>query len=497
MLNPLDDRNLHSANILCCIGALATDAAFAGGAATVIGATLSAKEVAKRLPKDKKALARTLRADLVKAFEQARIPEARQSIVHDMIAASVPTQDMILAAGEDPAAVLQAMKKVLRTQTSEPEYHLDNNLSHFANVVGPVLTRLLTDPAITAGLEPYRNRALWEVRAGVADLHDGQAEIKAAQTAHQAQLTDMQAMLQRIAAGQDTSAVPLDYLIDIANLFGGFEGADRAALTNFLQKKAAEYHALKSEVDAIDPGLKRLANLKTAAQDAIARVALEEVEELLEQVQTAELEEAAKTAELRAENALLRGRVDQAYALLCHAADSFPIVDEGEVARRRFEGMKLLYTHGLRYGGTGLPRAIDMLNHTSLGAARETDPDLWAKAQNNLAIALQEQGKRTEGPAGADLLAQAVAAFRDALTVCTRADHPVQWAMTQENLALAEQALAQHDSTPDPRPHLRAALAYVEAALTVYDPDHMSYHFTGATKVREQITAALADLPPA
>ncbi len=34
--------------------------------------------------------------------------------------------------------------------------------------------------------------------------------------------------------------------------------------------------------------------------------------------------------------------------------------------------------------------------------------DLWARAQNNLAIALQEQGKRTTGPEGSALLGQAV-----------------------------------------------------------------------------------------
>ena len=60
----------------------------------------------------------------------------------------------------------------------------------------------------------------------------------------------------------------------------------------------------------------------------------------------------------------------------------------------------------------------------------------WAMTQNNLGIALQEQGKRTQGEAGAALFAQAVAVYEAALTVRTRKDHPMQWAMTQDNICL-------------------------------------------------------------
>ncbi len=80
-----------------------------------------------------------------------------------------------------------------------------------------------------------------------------------------------------------------------------------AELRDLLTKKAEEYCALKSEVNAIEDGLKRLSNLKAAAQDAIARVDLEEVEELLSRVQEVELEEAAKTAALRDR---IRARLD-------------------------------------------------------------------------------------------------------------------------------------------------------------------------------------------
>ena len=61
--------------------------------------------------------------------------------------------------------------------------------------------------------------------------------------------------------------------------------------------------------------------------------------------------------------------------------------------------------------------------------------------QNNLGSALAEKGSRIAGAAGISLLAQAVAAYRQALEVRTRSSLPQGWAMTQTNLGsvLAQQ----------------------------------------------------------
>ena len=115
----------------------------------------------------------------------------------------------------------------------------------------------------------------------------------------------------------------------------------------------------------------------------------------------------------------------------------------------------------------------------------------WAATQNNLAAALSEQGTRTDGAKGADLLAQAVTAYRAALEVRTRDDHPVQWAMPQENIASAELARANHNSCADSQAALNRALSAVNAALTVYDPEHMSYDHGTATRLRDRILARL------
>ncbi len=119
----------------------------------------------------------------------------------------------------------------------------------------------------------------------------------------------------------------------------------------------------------------------------------------------------------------------------------------------------------------------------------------WAQTQNNLGSALGQQGSRTGGAEGTALLAEAAAAYHDALTIRTRDDHPVQWAMTQENLAFTEEAIADHPTTADPRPHLAAALAHLQAALEVYDPEHLPFYHEKATAMRNRIAARLAAAP--
>ena len=89
----------------------------------------------------------------------------------------------------------------------------------------------------------------------------------------------------------------------------------------------------------------------------------------------------------------------------------------------------------------------------------------WAMTQNNLGIALQDQGIRTGGEAGAHLLAEAVTAYRQALEVHTRDTLPPQWAQTHNNLAQAYTHLEDWAN---------AAASYA-AVLTVYPDDKKAY----------------------
>ncbi len=213
-------------------------------------------------------------------------------------------------------------------------------------------------------------------------------------------------------------------------------------LVDLLSKKAHDYRTLRAEIDAINPELKRLSNLKAAAYAAIEDGDLEQVETLLSHVQEAELDEAAKTAELRANNALLRGKAEQAYRILSAAADSFAAISPVLPADKRWRWANSLHHHTMRYGGDGLNLSAQMNKDALSSLDQITHPTLWATHQNNLGIALADQANRTNGARSTDLLEEAVTAYRAALQIRTKHRFPNDWSQTQQNLsvALAHQA---------------------------------------------------------
>jgi len=113
------------------------------------------------------------------------------------------------------------------------------------------------------------------------------------------------------------------------------------------------------------------------------------------------------------------------------------------------KGLTLFEAQALNSLGTEFARASlglpqENLSHAvaAYRSALEVDiraqlPQQWAGTQNNLGLALQEQGIRTDGEESARLLGDAVTAYRSALEVLTRAQLPQQWAMTQNNLGIA------------------------------------------------------------
>lgn len=94
-------------------------------------------------------------------------------------------------------------------------------------------------------------------------------------------------------------------------------------------------------------------------------------------------------------------------------------------------------------------------------------PTDWGTAQNNLGNAIQTQGERIGGGEGLRLLNEAVAAYRDALTVYTRAGMPVEWATTQNNLGGALLTQGSRTGGPDGLHLLNEAIAAYRDALTV------------------------------
>jgi tetratricopeptide (TPR) repeat protein len=93
--------------------------------------------------------------------------------------------------------------------------------------------------------------------------------------------------------------------------------------------------------------------------------------------------------------------------------------------------------------------------------------------QNNLAIALQELGIRTAGEDGVRLLAEAVDAYRAALTVRTLEALPYQWANTQMNLL---RALAELEDTAGMAAVLEDLLRANPHNADVYNDAQTLYH---------------------
>ncbi len=249
-----------------------------------------------------------------------------------------------------------------------------------------------------------------------------------------------------------------------------------AALQQELTKRAEDYRRYKAEVDGIDERYRSLSNLKAAAQDAINRIDLPEVDRLLELVHETELEEAARTAELRADNALLRGDPVRAAAILSSAADSFGAIDVAEPGKRKWQMAIKLQEHGIRYGGQGLILCNEMCM-SALAVLNEKDNprDVWA-THTVRANALENQGTRTQGPEGTALLAEAVDSHRAALRVRTEADHPVDWAMTMQNLANALRTQGTRTQGPEGAALLAEAVDSYRAALRVFtEVDHSVY----------------------
>ena len=98
---------------------------------------------------------------------------------------------------------------------------------------------------------------------------------------------------------------------------------------------------------------------------------------------------------------------------------------------------------------------------------KELLPQDWAATQNNLGAVLSQQGIRTDGEAGTRLLAESVAAYRGVLTVYTKDQLPQQWATTQNNLGATLRDQGARTSGEAGTRLLTEAVAAYRAALTV------------------------------
>lgn len=271
-----------------------------------------------------------------------------------------------------------------------------------------------------------------EVLGDLDDLKTGQAT-----------QTEMLAELLRRTQGfpgavAQAEALTLDDLKTLAAAFGETSLNTKPDLLDFLTKKAAEYGEYRAQIDALDERVAAISNLKGAAQDAAERLDFEEVENLLSRVDQVETEIAAETKEARARNALMRGRVEDAYRMLSSAADSFSSVDPLEPARRRIlKYSDLLQQHGERFPGRANHFLITMIEHALSDALRSSEPVTFGQGKHFIACACGAIATRAREPEMRSLFPRAIKEFRSALEIFEEQQHAGQYFNDLTNLGRA------------------------------------------------------------
>ena len=238
-------------------------------------------------------------------------------------------------------------------------------------------------------------------------------------------------------------------------------------LQSVLTKKAEEYRGYRALVDGLDERVAAISNLKGAAQDAAERLDFAQVEELLSQVDKVETEIAAETKQARAANALLRGRVQQAYDLLTVAADSFASIDALEPSRRRCAYGNMLNEYNQHFAGDASHLAAQMWGEALKAVDRADDAKIWASLQVGFGNAVLIIGKREKGTERLEL---AVGAYEAALQVWTQDKVPLTWAMTQNNLGSALLEMGKRESGTE---RLKLAVKAFETALQEHRQDRV------------------------
>ncbi|SFB82967.1 hypothetical protein [Tropicimonas isoalkanivorans] len=387
-------------------------------------------------------------------------PAGADAHLPEMLLDALPTPEDIAAAGLDPDALVASMCARFKREGVRSDFQPYELIECFGNWVRPEIEGLLNDSDFVTSTAPSLFRTLFAEQQSQRKILD---EVE----------RQYGSLAKALGALENARRDQLEAIAVRFEIERAFELSEHD-LRQVLMQKAEEYRTYRAQIDALDERVAAISNLKGAAQGAAERLDFDEVETLLARVDAVETEIAAETKEARARNALLRGQVEDAYRLLCAAADSFGSLDPLEPARRRiFRYNLILWDHGRRYGGAGLARAAEMLRPVLTGSLRRADTWLWVSGQGNLANAMQDLGSRTAGATGARSVAEAVMAYRAILRVYPESSQPLVWARTQNNLAIALLELSHRTRGVESVELLAESVDAHRAALRVYaEQDH-------------------------
>jgi tetratricopeptide (TPR) repeat protein len=263
---------------------------------------------------------------------------------------------------------------------------------------------------------------------------------------------------------------------------------------DFLRYKAQELRNLQTRIGLLGEDL-RISNLMAAATAEIKQGQFGKADELFaaaEEIQQAEhtLKEVHKQAEIRrarGDASLLSTDSTGAYEHYAAAATFVAVFDPLDAAQQRYDDARKLFLYGRRFSDTAIECAVALVSvnltfysaekhplqlgrtyylrsvlYREIGSSKYGDRGTklldqaadaarralsvlsrdehliaWGDARNNLALSMNEQGRRLEGAAGDKRLTEAIAIHRETIGAITKDASPVLWAMLQNNLSLA------------------------------------------------------------
>ena len=452
----------HGANAMVHIAAAVTDPTALSTLSGAANGWLALKEALNLETDTLQTLYRTTERELKKRLKnpEFHMGETDRAALPQMLIYVRPDLSGLVAGDLNADTILSRMIKSLGDQPYERK-------EAFENWVKPVLEGLLNNKDLHAELTPQINRALL---SRLSNLTKNTQEIKA-DTQEILAILHQHHGFEGVVDDKDT--LSKDQLEALCLRFDpDFDQTDSVdAMRDFLTAKSKEFRASRAAIDQMPDGAAQLHNLKAAAKDALDALDFEQVERLLSRVDELETEISIATKVLRAKNALLRNRAEAAFDILDAAAAAQGSIDPFASAKARLEYDGLLYNHGLTFGGSGLFHAIKMIERALADLDKSKDAALWARAQNNLGLALRIFGERQSGKESIARVKDAIIGFKKALEVRTKDSAPMQWAMTKNNLGMALSTLGERQGGKDAIARLKDAVTAYHKALEVRTKD--------------------------
>ncbi|MBA16491.1 MAG: hypothetical protein CMN73_09055, partial [Sphingomonas sp.] len=423
---------------------------------------IAARKIVDRLGELNATFAESDPPTLARQFALDVVEAALIAAKQDPDYARLLTLDITIEIARAQAENNAMLRRVIAEQQEHHAVSRDNNamLLQLVDRLGPEERRGLTEEALIALAR--------RVTEDVSDVDEARAAVERAieafvetreQAARGTNLGDLVDAALRRIAARNAEA----------DFEGGAAEGERAWAA--LAEQEATLQAGKAAIVDINIRQSRM----RGDPDALARWISERI-----RVEQGELAFAALTAEIKRyrEDGLRRGLRFETRTAIALSRLALAIAATSEMRGESQNSLGICTSDlGERTGGPEGLRLLDEAVATYRDAltvrTRDDMPAQWAITQNNLANALQTQGERTGGPEGLRLLDEAVAAYRDVITVCTRNNMPAQWAITQNNLANALRKQGERTGGPEGLRLLDEAVAAYRGALIVHSRDDM------------------------